>query len=156
MATTRRARTVFVWTAALVCCLVAPAVAVDVNPPLPTGTIAIGDRVTVTVELARSLDEKVRGLSGRPGLKPGTGMLFVYDRPQPIGIWMKDMRFSLDILWIREGRVVHIERNAPPLTAVGPERVYTATGDMVLEVPAGFAADRKIKVGDSVRVDIPK
>jgi uncharacterized membrane protein (UPF0127 family) len=127
-----------------------------VNPPLPTGTIAIGDRVTVTVELARSLDEKVRGLSGRPGLKPGTGMLFVYDRPQPIGIWMKDMRFSLDILWIREGRVVHIERNAPPLTAVGPERVYTATGEMVLEVPAGFAADRKIKVGDSVRVDIPK
>jgi uncharacterized membrane protein (UPF0127 family) len=156
MATTRRARTVFVWTAALVCCLVAPAVAGDVNPPLPTGTIAIGDRVTVTVELARSLDEKVRGLSGRPGLKPGTGMLFVYDRPQPIGIWMKDMRFSLDILWIREGRVVHIERNAPPLTAVGPERVYTATGEMVLEVPAGFAADRKIKVGDSVRVDIPK
>jgi uncharacterized protein len=156
MATTRRARTVFVWTAALVCCLVAPAVAADVNPPLPTGTMAIGDRVAVTVELARSLEEKVRGLSGRPGLKPGTGMLFVYDRPQPIGIWMKDMRFSLDILWIREGRVVHIERNAPPLTAVGPERVYTATGEMVLEVPAGFAADRKIKLGDSVRVDIPK
>jgi uncharacterized protein len=156
MATMRRARTVFAWTAALWCCLAVPARAVDVNPPLPTGTIVIGDRVTVTVELARSLAEKVRGLSGRPGLKPGTGMLFVYDRPQSIGIWMKDMRFSLDILWIREGRVVHIERNAPPLTAVGPERVYSATGDMVLEVPAGFIADRKIKVGDSVKADIPK
>lgn len=156
MATLRRARRVYVWTAALWCCLVAPAVAVDVNPPLPTGTIVIGDRVTVTVELARSLGEKVRGLSGRPGLKPGTGMLFVYDRSQPIGIWMKDMRFALDILWIREGRVVHIEWNAPPLTAVGPERVYTATGDMVLEVPAGFATDRKIKVGHSVKADIPQ
>ena len=156
MVTRRWARMAFVWTAALWCCLVTPAVAVDVNPPLPTGAIVIGDRVTVTVELARSLDEKVRGLSGRPGLKPGTGMLFVYDRPQAIGIWMKDMRFSLDILWIREGRVVHIERNAPPLTAVGPERVYTATGDMVLELPAGFTGDRKIKVGDSVKADIPK
>jgi uncharacterized protein len=156
MATPRRARGGYVWTAALWCCLVAPAVAVDVNPPLPTGTIVIGDRVTVTVELARSLGEKVRGLSGRPGLKPGTGMLFVYDRSQPIGIWMKDMRFALDILWIREGRVVHIEWNAPPLTAVGPERVYTATGDMVLEVPAGFATDRKIKVGHSVKADIPQ
>lgn len=156
MATLRRARRVYVWTAALWCCLVAPAVAVDVNPPLPTGTIVIGDRVTVTVEMARSLGEKVRGLSGRPGLKPGTGMLFVYDRSQPIGIWMKDMRFALDILWIREGRVVHIEWNAPPLTAVGPERVYTATGDMVLEVPAGFATDRKIKVGHSVKADIPQ
>jgi uncharacterized protein len=151
-----RTGTAMVWLATLLCWLAAPAFAVDVNPPLPTGTIVIGDRVTVTVELARSGDEKVRGLSGRPGLKRGTGMLFVYDRPQPIGIWMKDMRFSLDILWIREGRVVHIERNAPPLTAVGPERVYTATGEMVLELPAGFAADRKIKVGDSVKADIPK
>jgi uncharacterized membrane protein (UPF0127 family) len=156
MAMPRRTRMVFAWTAALWCFLLAQAVAVEVNPPLPTGTIVIGDRVTVTVELARSGDEKVRGLSGRPGLKRGTGMLFVYDRPQPIGIWMKDMRFSLDILWIREGSVVHIERNAPPLTPVGPERVYTATGDMVLEVPAGFTADRKIKVGDSVKADIPK
>jgi hypothetical protein len=142
--------------ATLLGCAAAQALAVDVNPPLPTGTIVIGAHVTVTVELARSLDEKVRGLSGRPGLKRGAGMLFVYDRPQPIGIWMKDMRFSLDLLWIREGRVVHIERNAPPLAAVGPERVYTATGDMVLEVPAGFTADRKIKVGDSFRADIPK
>jgi uncharacterized membrane protein (UPF0127 family) len=156
MATLRRTSKIFAWTAALWCLLLAQAVAGSVNPPLPTGTIVIGDRVTVTVELARSGDEKVRGLSGRPSLKRGTGMLFVYDRPQPIGIWMKDMRFSLDILWIREGSVVHIERNAPPLTPVGPERVYTATGDMVLEVPAGFTADRKIKVGDSVKADIPK
>jgi hypothetical protein len=130
--------------------------AVEVNPPLPTGTLVIADRVTVTVELARSVQQQVRGLSGRRGLKPGYGMLFVYERPQPVGIWMKDMRFSLDILWIREGRIVYIEEHAPPLSPVGPERVYTATADLVLEVPAGFAAQEKIRVGDAVRVEIPK
>lgn len=131
-----------------------PAVAVEANPPLRTGTLVIGDRVTVTVELARSVQEQVRGLSGRRELKPGHGMLFVYSRPQPVGIWMKDMRFSLDILWIRDGRVVHIEAHAPPLVPGGPERVYTATADLVLELPAGFSARERIRVGDPVKVQI--
>ncbi len=134
---------------------VAPVVAVEVNPPLPTGTVVIAGRVTLTVELARSLGEQVRGLSGRPGLSSGQGMLFVYDRPQPVSIWMKDMRFPLDIVWIRGGRIVKIEKQAPPLLPGGPERIYTATADLVLEVPAGFAARERIRVGDTVGATFP-
>ncbi len=134
-----------------------PVGAVEVNPPLPRGTVRIVGLTTVTVsaEVARSLPEKVRGLSGRPPLKAGQGMLFVYDRPQVIGIWMKDMKFSLDILWFHEGRIVKIEKNAPPLKPVGPERVYSAIGDMVLEVPAGFADGNKVREGDPVQVSLP-
>lgn len=139
---------------ACILAVVAQTLAVEVNPPLPTGTLAIAGRTTITVELAQTAHEKMRGLSGRAELKSGRGMLFVYERPQPIGIWMKDMRFPLDILWIREGRIVHIEQNAPPLAPAGPERVYTATGDLVLEVPAGFTAQHKIRVGDAVKVDL--
>lgn len=142
--------TACVWT------VMGQAAAGEVNPPLPTGTLVIAERVTVTVELARSVPEKVRGLSGRSGLKPGHGMLFVYEQPQPIGIWMKDMRFPLDIIWVRDGRIVHLEKNAPPLVPAGPERVYTATGELVLEVPAGFAEQQKLRVGDRVKVDLTK
>lgn len=131
-----------------------PVSAAEVNPPLATGTVVIAGRVTLTVELARTLDEQVRGLSGRPGLKSGHGMLFVYDRPQPVSIWMKDMRFPLDILWIRTGRIVAIKKQAQPLASVGPERVYTATADLVLEVPAGFADRQKIRVGDPVQATL--
>lgn len=143
----------------LVLCLgvvTARAAAVEVNPPLPTGTVVIAERVTVTAELARSVSEQTRGLSGRPGLTAGRGMLFVYADARPVGIWMKDMRFPLDILWIRDGRIVRIEANAPPLQAAGPERVYTATAHLVLEVPAGFAAREKIRVGDRVKVDLTR
>ena len=133
----------------------AHATAVEVNPPLVTGTLVIAGRVKLTVELARTLDEQTRGLSGRPGLKPGYGMLFVYDHSHPISIWMKDMLFSLDIIWIEGGRIVAIEKHAPPLTSVGPERVYTATADLVLEVPAGFTEREKIRVGDSVQATLP-
>ena len=137
----------------LVCA--AQAVAVEVNPPLPTGKLVIAGRVKLTVELARTMDEQVRGLSGRAGLKPGSGMLFVYDRTHPISIWMKDMLFSLDIIWIQAGRIVAIEKHAPPLTSAGPERVYTVTADSVLEVPAGFTDREKIRLGDSVQAVLP-
>jgi hypothetical protein len=130
----------------------------DVNPPLARGFVRIVGQNTVTVsaEVARSLQEKVRGLSGRAPLKANQGMLFVYDRPQVIGIWMKDMKFSLDILWIHEGRIVKIEKRAPPLKPGGAEQVYTAVGDMVLEVPAGFADQNKVREGDPVQVTLPK
>jgi uncharacterized protein len=82
-------------------------------------------------------------------------MLFVFARPQPIGIWMKDMRFSLDIVWIREGRIVQIEKQAPPLTPTGPERIYTATAYLILEVPAGFSSQQQIRVGDKVQAILP-
>ena len=138
----------------VLCTVMGPADAVEVNPPLPTGTLVIAERVSISVELARSALEKTRGLSGRAALKPGHGMLFVYEQPQPIGIWMKDMRFALDILWILDGRIAHVEKNAPPLVPSGLERVYTATGEAVLEVPAGFADQQKIRVGDRVKLNL--
>jgi len=116
--------------------------------------MVIAGRVSLTVELARTPEQQIRGLSGRPGLKSGNGMLFVYDRPQPVSIWMKDMRFPLDIVWIRDGRIVKIEKNAPPLTPAGPERIYTATADLVLEVPAGFTGRKRIRVGDMVQATL--
>jgi uncharacterized membrane protein (UPF0127 family) len=127
----------------------------EVNPPLPTATVVLAGRVSIVAELAQRPEEQILGLSNRPVLPPGRGMLFVYDRPQPVGIWMKDMRFSLDILWIREGQIVKIEKQAPPLAPGGPERVYTATADLVLEVPAGFADRAHIRLGDTARVRQP-
>ena len=145
-----------IWLGLLICLLwTAHATAMEVNPPLVTGTLLIADRVRVTVELARTVAEQVRGLSGRATLKPGQGMLFVYDGPHPVSIWMKDMLFALDIIWIRDGRIVAIEKHAPPLNSTGPERVYTATADLVLEVPAGFTDRQKIRVGDSVQATLP-
>ena len=127
----------------------------DVNPPLPTGSLTIAGRTVLTVEMARTPVEKMRGLSGRSGLAPAHGMVFIYETPQPISIWMKDMRFALDIIWIRGGRIVHIEKQAPPLRPDGPEQIYTATGDLVLEVPAGFADREKIRLDDPVVAKLP-
>ncbi len=41
-----------------------------------------------------------QGLSGRSELKAGQAMIFIFDKPDNLGFWMKDMRFSIDMLWL--------------------------------------------------------
>jgi hypothetical protein len=118
------------------------------------GEVRIGDRVTVTVEVAQTEAEKVQGLSDRDRLAPDRGMLFVFGAPVRPVIWMRGMRFPLDILWIRDGRVVDLARGAKaPAPGEDPQR-FTPREDIqyVLEVPAGFAERHGIAVGDRVEI----
>ena len=127
-----------------------------VEPPaasaLQKGEVVIDGRVTINVEVARSPQAQTRGLGGRPSLKKGTGMVFPYDGPGLRGIWMKGMLIPIDILWIREGRIVAIEATVLPPSSNGALAVFSHVADLVLEVPAGYAKEMGIRVGQSVRV----
>lgn len=118
------------------------------------GEVRIGNRVAVTVEVARTEAEKVRGLSGRDRLAPDRGMLFVYEAPARPRIWMRGMRFPLDILWIRDGRIVDLVRGAKaPAPGEAPQEFAPREdAQYVLEVPAGFVERQGIAVGDRVEV----
>ena len=78
-------------------------------------------------------------------------MLFVYNEPRVLTMWMKGMRFDIDIVWVREGRIVDMAWRVPheveePLPIYRPRE----TADMVLEVPAGYAWANGWKTGDPV------
>lgn len=102
---------------------------------------------TFMVDLAISPEDRVRGLSGRASLPPRTGLLFVFDKPDLYGIWMKDMKFPIDILWIDEElTVVHLEKNVSPQTY--PKTfISTKPARFVLELPAGTVNNSNILVG---------
>lgn len=122
------------------------------------GQVRIGDRVVVTVEVARTEAEKVRGLSGREGLAPNRGMLFVYEGQARPLIWMQGMRFPLDILWIRDGRVVGVVKGAkPPAPGAVPE-VFAPSENVqyVLEVAAGFAERYGVVLDDPVEITLER
>ena len=108
----------------------------------------------IDAEVADTPARRERGLSGRAALAEGEGMLFPYAEPDRYGFWMPDMRFDIDILWIRAGRIVHVE---PDVSKDDPQRVYRPgePADLVLELPAGTARRRGFQVGDAVRVDGP-
>lgn len=105
------------------------------------------------VEVARSPQALERGLSGRETLLEGEGMLFVFSQSGLPMIWMKDMRFPLDILWLNQGVLVDKIESAPP-AGPSPEVSYLpeAQADMVLEVPAGTVQKHGLKIGDPLDI----
>lgn len=135
---------------ALLACLSGAGLAGEANPPLARSTVIVAGRVRLSAEVARTERERELGLSNRGSLGNGEGMLFLFGGVAPASIWMKDMRFPLDILWIRGGRIVMIEERAQPLRSDRRPEIFTAEADSVLEVPAGFAAANGISVGDAV------
>lgn len=121
---------------------------------LGRGQVLIGDRAVVAVEVARTDEEKARGLSGREALPPDHGMLFVYEVPTRPTIWMRGMRFPLDILWISGGRVVDLVLGAGPPSKGEPPPIFVPRQEVeyVLEVPAGFIKRLGVTLNDPVRV----
>ena len=66
------------------------------------------------VELAKTETEKEKGLQGIKDLPNDQGMLFIYDKPQTVGFWMKDTFVPLDIIFIDEDQeVISIYQGEP-------------------------------------------
>lgn len=102
------------------------------------------------VELAVTPGDKARGLMFRQSLAPDAGMLFLYQRPQPISFWMRNTLIPLDIVFIgTDGRISRIHARARPLD----ETPIPSGGPIlaVLEIPGGRAAALGLAIGDRVR-----
>lgn len=105
-----------------------------------------GQDISVTV--ADTDAEREKGLGGKDGLAPREGMLFIFGADGFYGFWMRDMAFSIDILWLAaDGAVVHIEHAVSPDTY---PRSYASGSPAryVLELPAGWSQEYNVKVGD--------
>lgn len=77
-------------------------------------------------------------------------MLFVFDRPDRYGFWMRDMHFAIDIVWIDNNwRIVDITHELTP-ESYPNTFAPSAPALYALEVPAGSALRYSWKVGDSV------
>lgn len=108
------------------------------------------------VLVAASPKHQYTGLGGRDSLEPYDGMLFVFSFPRYVGIVMRDMRFPIDIVWFDQGKVVDIAPRVPIEPDVKEEdlRVYQPRlpASHVLELPAGWAEEHGLKIGDELRV----
>ena len=105
---------------------------------LPTRTISVAGH-PFRVEVAVSATEKSRGLMYRSSLPDGQGMVFGYDPPRPVSFWMKNVRFSLDLLFFdRDGCLLGHYDRVPPCTASPcPLYPFQKPTSWVLELPAG-------------------
>ena len=103
------------------------------------------------IKVANTPQERTQGLSGTSILGSSKGMLFTFPYPGEYGFWMKDMNYSLDIIWIStDKKVVSDSMSLAPSTY---PRVYypTAPAKYVLEVDAGTSKKLNIHDGTTVK-----
>jgi uncharacterized protein len=114
--------------------------------------ISVGDAI-FNLELATDLSSRTKGLSDRPSLPEESGMLFIFNNPGNYGFWMKDMNFSIDIIWISNSTVVGYEKNVEP-EGNFPSQTYFPPVPVteVLEINAGLVDRLGIEVGDVVKL----
>ncbi|MBU0646209.1 DUF192 domain-containing protein [Patescibacteria group bacterium] len=117
-----------------------------------TAAVTFPDQTVITVDLARTPAEQALGLSGRAGLVANHGLLFPYDEPKLPTFWMRGMNFSIDIIWLLDGRIVDLDENLPLDT-----QTYTpaAPVNQVLEVAAGFARAHNLTIGNQLTIRLP-
>ena len=119
-----------------------------------TRTIVIEDK-EINVEVARTNDERSKGLSNREKLDENNGMVFVFDKNTKPSFWMKDTKITLDIIWINDNKIVSINKNVEPEPNKKDSQLkkYPAPSeiDYVLEVNGGFSDKHGIKAGSTVQ-----
>lgn len=132
---------------------VCAALALACSGPPAVDLVEIRD-ARIEIEIADDQEAQALGLGERETLPWNRGMLLVYEEPTRVAIWMKGMRFDIDIVWIRDGRIIDMTWRAPHATPE-PLPVYypREAADRVLEVPAGYAEAHGFRIGDRVRFE---
>ncbi len=118
---------------------------------LPSGTV-------LQVEVMVKHEDRAMGLMFRPSLRRDRGMLFVFERSGFHGIWMKNCRFPIDIVWLDEERkIVHVAQGVPPCKAE-PCPVYNPLrrAAYVVELNTGQARREKAVVGATLGFTLPR
>ncbi len=132
--------------------------------PAPAHSALLGQMLPITaeatiageviqLEVAKTAYEQAMGLMYRAELADDRGMLFPFDPPRMVNFWMKNVHIPLDMVFLKDGKVVAIAANVPPCTVIdcplyGPKQPV----DQVLELRGGRAEMLNLQVGDTIEL----
>ena len=104
----------------------------------------------IKIDISDNDCKRVQGLSDRKDMSENNGMLFIFDKEGNYPFWMKEMNFSIDIIWVDDNfNVVGIEKSVA--TSTYPEAFgekYSAK--YVLELSSGFSDKNNVEVGNKI------
>lgn len=113
-----------------------------------------------TIDVAKTPKDKEIGLSSKKSIPTDYGMYFPFDKPDYYAFWMKNMSFPIDIIFLRENKIVTIFADVTPPTTSNdnlplyqPDEPATA----VLEITAGLSKKYGFVKGDTITFkNLPK
>lgn len=119
-------------------------------------TLIIVNKKTPTLEtpnkkyqilLANTEELRIKGLSNKKELEKNKIMLFIFEKPETVGIWMKDMLFNIDIVYVDENwNVINYFDNVSPSTY--PNIFYSSSSaKYVIEMNSGERLESGIDKG---------
>ena len=129
---------------------------VIVQPMMQATTpISIGTS-TLYAEVAQTEQAREKGLSGRESLAANRALLMVFEKDDLWPIWMKDMKFSIDIVWLNaQKRIVHVQQNVQPSSYPDTRYRPSEPARYVIELPAGQAFQYGFRKGTDVAFSVP-
>jgi uncharacterized protein len=138
---------------ALVLALHTMTLAAGVSIELPVEQVEVatagGDRHAFRAHLAATPEARRRGLMYVTRLEPDEAMLFDFESPRLVGMWMKNTPLSLDMLFIEaDGRIARIAARTQPFSTEAISSGVEVRA--VLEINGGRAGELGIAAGDRV------
>jgi uncharacterized membrane protein (UPF0127 family) len=107
----------------------------------------------IQLEVAETQEQQALGLMFRTEVPDDHGMLFPFDPPREVQFWMRNVSIDLDMVFLRDGKIVAIAENVPPcVTPSCPTYGPREPVDQVIELGGGRAAELGLTVGDEVEV----
>lgn len=119
---------------------------------LTTPTAEINNH-TFSLILAKTESDRQTGLSKYKSLDQDKAMLFIFDKPDYYRFWMKDMKFPIDIIFIKNGKISQIVEGAQTPKASNLT-IYPSSEmiDKVLEINSGLSQKYNFKPGVDVKL----
>lgn len=136
----------WVWVTLIIVMIAAGIIFLIYEMARPKVTLYLGDGI-FTARIAKTDSERIKGLSGTDYLPKDKAMLFVFEEDARHGIWMKDMKIPIDVVWLdRDRRVIYIARDVLPESYPEVYRPNIAAR-YVIELAAGTVKDKVIRIG---------
>ena len=111
----------------------------------------VNEAKTIKLEISDNFHKRKIGLMNRESLKNDEGMIFIYDKLEPVNIWMYNTLIPLDIIFLKKNQIKKITPNVSPCPTL-PCRIYSSLDpvDMIIEINAGQAKVMNLKIGDNL------
>ncbi len=106
------------------------------------------DQHRFIIEVAATDQQKANGLMGRTELGANQGMIFLFDPPQEVSMWMKNTLIPLDMIFVNDkARIFRLRQGKPnDLTSLTSNGKAAA----VIELPGGTVKKLNIRIGDRI------
>jgi uncharacterized membrane protein (UPF0127 family) len=110
----------------------------------------LGAKVPLLCEVARTPEQKARGLMFRKYLPPLRGMIFISEEPEPLTFWMRNTEIPLSIAFVSERNTILSFEDMQPFD----ESIVSSFTPAKYAIEANLGWFRKYRISSGSKIKI--